>query len=225
MVDSTFNKLILTKDIMTNDEIHKRIMNIMVDTEEEEFNYNIIDDHDTYESMRAEIIKDAKTIHNVFHFYQQENEKYMALTRKYKRLVSTLTEWELKVNAYNCLGVENRTIRYVNITSYDMCKKLVSEIIKIMIQEQNITDDNKSEEKKEVKTEEKKEVKKEVKTDEKKEVKKEEKEGKCMCCCESDEICLIQPCGHTKYCINCVRRFKTCPDCRVNIQGFIRAFV
>lgn len=70
--------------------------------------------------------------------------------------------------------------------------------------------------------------------DEKKEIKKEEKkqedtsdnqEGKCHCCYESDEICLIVPCGHTKYCKTCIEKLKQCPECRVDIKGHIRAFV
>jgi len=48
-------------------------------------------------------------------------------------------------------------------------------------------------------------------------------ENLCIICCDQDRSLVFLPCGHLVSCGRCGIQFTTCPNCRSNITGFVRA--
>lgn len=50
----------------------------------------------------------------------------------------------------------------------------------------------------------------------------------CMICCEEERNCLIMPCGHLVFCLNCFLKYwennNYCPLCRVFIDDYKEIF-
>lgn len=48
--------------------------------------------------------------------------------------------------------------------------------------------------------------------------------NKCGICTDKEINCVIIPCGHLQYCLDCIEKVRNCPTCRASITGRVKTF-